>query len=395
MVSEFEPLASKHTVMMLERRAERLSQTPSSSSSTPVVPHPASGLNVARKSRVPSSRRIRSIVVSDASVSSRRSFRTSQEVELIREQLSRSYAGLSYQNSTSTFPVPSTSDPAPTLENWHPSQGWRPLPHHLDKQQLWARLRDEAQVDANSEPALASFLYSTILSHSSLERSVSFLLANKLSSPTLLGTQLMTLFEQAFQDEPSLTDSIVADLHAVYDRDPACDTYVQALLYFKGFQAVQCHRIGHHLWKRGRKSLALAIQSRISEVFHVDIHPAAQLGRGILMDHATGVVIGETVVVGDNVSMLHHVTLGGSGAGKGIRHPTVGHGVLLGAGVSVLGPIMVGAGSKVGAGSVVVNDLPEHCVAVGVPAKVIKRDKLSEPCRNMDQIHDFILDYVI
>lgn len=141
--------------------------------------------------------------------------------------------------------------------------------------------------------------------------------------------------------------------------------------------------------------LAVALQSRISEVFHVDIHPAATFGRGILLDHATGVVIGETAVVGDNVSMLHHVTLGGSGTGKGIRHPTIGHGVLLGAGVSVLGNVTVGCGAKVGAGSVVVSDLPCHSVAVGVPARIVKQNLRSEPCRDMDQTEDFILDYVI
>jgi len=141
--------------------------------------------------------------------------------------------------------------------------------------------------------------------------------------------------------------------------------------------------------------LAVALQSRISEVFHVDIHPAATFGRGILLDHATGVVIGETAVVGDNVSMLHHVTLGGSGTGKGIRHPTIGHGVLLGAGVSVLGNVTVGCGAKVGAGSVVVSDLPCHSVAVGVPARILKQNVRSEPCQDMDQTEDFILDYVI
>lgn len=143
------------------------------------------------------------------------------------------------------------------------------------------------------------------------------------------------------------------------------------------------------------QALALALQSRVSEVFHVDIHPGAQLGRGILLDHATGVVIGETAVVGDNVSMLHHVTLGGSGTGTGVRHPSVGHGVLIGAGASILGPVSVGAGSKIGAGSVVVTDLPCHCVAVGVPARIVKLNIISEPVKDMDQCCDFILDYVI
>jgi len=184
-------------------------------------------------------------------------------------------------------------------------------------------------------------------------------------------------------------------MQAVIDRDPACEKYTQCMLYFKGFQAVQSQRLAHWLYNKGRKALAIALQSRISEAFHVDIHPAAVIGRGFMLDHATGVVIGETAVIKDNVSMLHHVTLGGSGTGKGKRHPTINHGVLLGAGVSILGPVIVGRGSKIGAGAVVVHDLPAHCVAVGVPAKVIKRDTRCEPCDSMDQCGDFVLNYQI
>lgn len=281
------------------------------------------------------------------------------------------------------------------LKDYHPSQGWRPMPHHLTKQQLWERMRQEAKADADAEPTLASFLYSSILGHNSFEKSLNFILANKLASPTLYSTQLVKIIEDCYHDDPAIVDAALADMQAVFDRDPACNKYTQCLLYFKGFQAIQCHRIAHHLWDQGRKMLAVALQSRISEVFHVDIHPAATFGRGILLDHATGVVIGETAVVGDNVSMLHHVTLGGSGTGKGIRHPTIGHGVLLGAGVSVLGNVTVGCGAKVGAGSVVVSDLPCHSVAVGVPARILKQNVRSEPCQDMDQTEDFILDYVI
>ncbi|KAF6265090.1 trimeric LpxA-like protein [Scenedesmus sp. NREL 46B-D3] len=280
-------------------------------------------------------------------------------------------------------------------DDYHPSQGWRPLPHHLSKPDIWQRIRQEAKADADAEPTLASFLYSSILGHSSFEKSLNFILANKLASPTLYSTQLVKIIEDCYKEEPSIVDAALADMQACFDRDPACDKYTQCLLYFKGFQAIQCHRIAHHLWGKGRKMLAVALQSRISESFHVDIHPAATFGRGILLDHATGVVVGETAVVGDNVSMLHHVTLGGSGTGKGIRHPTIGHGVLLGAGVSVLGNVTVGCGAKVGAGSVVVTDLPCHSVAVGVPARIVKQTARSEPCQTMDQIEDFILDYVI
>lgn len=276
-----------------------------------------------------------------------------------------------------------------------PSQGWQPQQHHPSPEQLWNAVRVEAKHDADGEPTLASFLYSTILVHPTFPKSLAFVLANKLASPTLFSTQLVALAEEAYASDPGIIAAAQADLLAVSDRDPACDHYTQCMLYFKGYHAVQSHRIAHYLWKRGRRALALALQSRISEVFHVDIHPAAVLGRGIMLDHATGIVVGETAVVGDNVSMLHHVTLGGSGTGKGIRHPTIGHGVLLGAGVSVLGPITVGCGTKVGAGSVVVSDLPCHSVAVGVPARIIKRNATAEPVLTMDLVDDFVLDYVI
>ena len=273
---------------------------------------------------------------------------------------------------------------------------WKPALHHLSKKQLWAQLRAEADEHAKSEPVLASFLHMSVIMHPTMEKSLAFLLSNKLSSPTLLGTQLMRLFLEAYEDDPEILHSAVADLQAVKDRDPACETFVQCLLFFKGFQAIQVQRVANWMWKRGRKALAVALQSRTSDVFAVDIHPAATLGRGLLMDHATSIVIGETAMVGDNVSMLHHVTLGGSGTGSGTRHPTIGNGVLLGAGVSVLGPVVIGHCSKVGAGSVVVTDIPSNSVAVGVPARVVKKlDKNVEPNKEMDQIQDFILDYVI
>lgn len=273
---------------------------------------------------------------------------------------------------------------------------WEATSTTLNQQQLWQRIQADAREVAAEEPILASFAHMTVIMHSSMARSLAFILANKLQSSTLLGTQLTRLFVEAYEDDPSLVDAAVADLQAVVERDPACETYVQPLLFFKGFQALQAHRVGHWMWQRGRKSLAVALQSRMSEVFGVDIHPAARLGWGVMMDHATGIVIGETAIVGDNVSMLHHVTLGGSGTGKGARHPVVGNGVLLGAGVSVLGPVVVGHCTKVGAGSVVATDLPPHVVAVGVPARVIKRlDEFEEPVKEMDQVSGFILDYVI
>ncbi|KAL4428115.1 hypothetical protein ABPG75_002204 [Micractinium tetrahymenae] len=273
---------------------------------------------------------------------------------------------------------------------------WEPSATTLSQAQLWARIQQDARDVAAAEPVLASFAHMTVIMHSSLARSLAFILANKLQSSTLLGMQLTRLFVEAYEDDPSLVEAAVADLQAVVDRDPACETYVQPLLFFKGFQAIQAHRVSHWMWQRGRRALAVALQSRMSEVFGVDIHPAARIGWGVMMDHATGIVIGETAIVGDNVSLLHHITLGGSGTGKGARHPVIGNGVLLGAGVSVLGPVVVGHCTKVGAGSVVATDLPPHVVAVGVPARVIKRlDEFEEPVKEMDQVSGFILDYVI
>jgi serine O-acetyltransferase len=211
------------------------------------------------------------------------------------------------------------------------------------------------------------------------------------SSVMLLDAQNLTFCDVV----QGLVESATADMQAVLDRDPACYGFLQIMLFFKGFQAIQAYRISHYLWSHGRVSLAHAVQSRISQQFDVDIHPAAHLGRGIMLDHATGIVIGETAVIGDNVSMLHGVTIGGSGAKTGIRHPTIGHGVLIGAGVSVLGPISVGHSSKIGACSVVVQDVPEKSVAVGVPARVVKQDKSLEPCKDMDSAGDFVLDFVI
>lgn len=270
--------------------------------------------------------------------------------------------------------------------------------YHLSMDALWQRIRDEASQDAAAEPRLATFLHSVVLSQRSMCASLSVLLANKLAdSGGLAGpVQLMTTLREAYASDPALMGAACADMQSVLDRDPACTRYSQCLLYFKGYQAVQAQRVAHWLWDQGRRSLALALASRVNDVFGVDLHPGATLGCGLLLDHASGVVIGETAVVGDNVSMLHRVALGGSGCERGsARHPIIGNGVLLGAGVSVLGPVTVGSGSKVGAGSLVIGDLPAHCVAVGVPAKVIERDMRDEPVADMDQCADFILDFVI
>ncbi len=202
--------------------------------------------------------------------------------------------------------------------------------------------------------------------------------------------------DAAFADEPDLVRQAEADLKAVFERDPACKSYVQPFLFFKGFQALQTYRVAHWLWRHGRQTLALYLQSRMSEIFQVDIHPAAKIGVGIFLDHGTGIVIGETAVVGDDVSMLHGVTLGGTGAERGDRHPKIGKGVLLGAGSKVLGNITVGEYAKIASGSVVLKPVPAHCTAAGVPARLVNCPTCDEPARTMDHtLADVVYDYVI
>ncbi|CAN6441456.1 unnamed protein product [Victoria cruziana] len=251
-----------------------------------------------------------------------------------------------------------------------------------EEAQLWEQIKQETRRDAEAEPALASYLYSTVLSHPSLDRSLAFHLGNRLCSSTLLSTLLYDLFLHFFSSTPSLRSFAVADLRATRLRDPACASFSHCLLNYKGFLALQAHRVSHCLWLQGRSSLALALQSRVSDVFAVDIHPGARIGCGILLDHATGVVIGQTAVVGNNVSILHHVTLGGTGKDVGDRHPKVGDGVLIGAGATILGNVKIGEGAKIGAGSVVLIDVPPWTTAVGNPARLV--GGRTHPAKNND-----------
>lgn len=255
----------------------------------------------------------------------------------------------------------------------------------MNSEQLWRQIRADVSQRADQEPMLASFFYAVVLSHDNLIQALSYQLAQQLNSPDVSVLILHDVFTEVLENNPELIAAVEADLCAVKDRDPACDDFATPLLYFKGFLAIQSQRLSHALWKKGRKSLALFLQNRISSVFDVDIHPAAVLGKGIMLDHATGVVMGETSVVGDNVSILHSVTLGGSGTGCGDRHPKIGNGVLISAGAKVLGNIHVGDGAKIAAGSVVLEDVPAHTTVAGVPARIVGRPSSENPALEMDQ----------
>ena len=251
---------------------------------------------------------------------------------------------------------------------------------------LWESIRLQTRKQAETEPVLASFLYSTILNHDSLEAALSFHLANKLDSPALPAMLIREVVEEAMEKDSSIIESVRADLMAVSERDSACCSLVTPLLYFKGFHALQAYRVAHWLWQQGRNSLALFLQNRISAVFAVDIHPAARIGKGIMFDHATGIVIGETAVVEDMVSIMQSVTLGGTGKEAGDRHPKVRKGVLIGAGAKILGNITVGECAKVGAGSVVLKDVPARATVAGVPAQIICETACNQPAREMDHL---------
>ncbi|KAM7260852.1 hypothetical protein ACFE04_026327 [Oxalis oulophora] len=258
--------------------------------------------------------------------------------------------------------------------------------HTLDADPIWHAITQDAKFQAENEPILCSILYANILAHDSLERSLCFVLANRLQNPTLLATQLIDIFSHVIFHDKSIHRSIRLDLQAFKDRDPACLSYTSSLLYMKGYHSLQSYRVAHALWNQGRVVLALALQSRISEVFGVDIHPAAKIGDGILLDHGTGVVIGETAVIGNQVSLMHGVTLGGTGKEVGDRHPKVGDSALLGARVTILGNIKVGDGAMIAAGSLVLKEVPSHSMVAGTPAQVIGFVNEQDPSLTMN--HD-------
>ena len=251
---------------------------------------------------------------------------------------------------------------------------------------LWQQICTDAEEAITAEPLMGGLIHQSVLHHPSLERALSYRVSLKLASGEMSEQILREIADEAYAAEPALAEAARADLAAVYERDPACHRLIQALLYFKGFQAIQCYRIGNWLWRQGRHDLAYFFQMRVSEMFGVDIHPNATIGKGIMIDHAHSIVVGETARIGDNVSMLHSVTLGGTGKEDQDRHPKIGDGVLIGAGAKVLGNIKVGNCSRVAAGSVVLQEVPPCKTVAGVPAKVVGEAGCAQPSVSMDQL---------
>ena len=251
---------------------------------------------------------------------------------------------------------------------------------------VFARIRADAEETVRKEPELAGFIMATVLNHETLESAIVHRVAARLDHQDVPGDLVRQAFMEAIARDASIGEAFRADLIAVVDRDPACMRVIEPLLYFKGFHAIQAHRLAHALWKAGRRDFALWIQSRASEVFQTDINPAAKIGKGIFLDHATGLVVGATAEIEDNVSMLQDVTLGGTGKERGNRHPKIRWGVLIGAGAKILGNIEVGHCARVAAGSVVLAPVPHNKTVAGVPARVVGEAGCAEPARTMDQI---------
>ena len=251
---------------------------------------------------------------------------------------------------------------------------------------VWTRIREEAETAIRQEPSLGGLMLTSLLNHETLEAAVVHRVASRLGHASVPSDLIEQTFLEALQAEPGIGDAFRADIAAVVDRDPAVTRVIEPVLYFKGFHAIQTHRLAHWLWNRGRYDFALYLQSRSSEVFQTDINPAARIGRGIFLDHATGLVVGATAVIEDNVSMLQDVTLGGTGKVRGDRHPKIRQGVLIGAGAKVLGNIEVGQCARIAAGSVVLEAVPRNTTVAGVPARVVGTAGCAEPARSMDQL---------
>ncbi|HTV32075.1 MAG TPA: serine O-acetyltransferase [Methylocella sp.] len=259
---------------------------------------------------------------------------------------------------------------------------------------VFLRLRAEAEAALRKEPDIAGFLYAAILNLESLEAVIIHRIASRLGHQVFPGDLIEQAYLEVIAADPAIAQAFRADLAAVVDRDPACTRLIEPVLYFKGYQAIETHRLAHALWTAGRQDFALYLQARASEVFQTDIHPAARMGKGIFLDHATGLVVGATATIGDDVSMLQDVTLGGTGKERGDRHPKIRSGVLIGAGAKILGNIEIGHCSRIAAGSVVLHPVPNNKTVAGVPARIIGDAGCAEPSRTMDQILSFIPDAV-
>lgn len=251
---------------------------------------------------------------------------------------------------------------------------------------VWDQIKDDANKAVAKEPLIGGFVHATILHHASIEKALSYRIAAKLSSNEMSMMVVREIVEQSYAADKSLIDAARADLVAIYERDPACHRLLQPILYFKGYQAVQAYRVAHYLWSKGQNDLAYFFQMRVSEIFGVDIHPGARIGKGIMIDHAHSVVIGETAIVGDNVSMLHSVTLGGTGKEEEDRHPKIEDGVLIGAGAKVLGNITIGHCSRIAAGSVVLEDVPPCKTVAGIPARIVGEAGCDQPAVSMNHM---------
>jgi serine O-acetyltransferase len=257
--------------------------------------------------------------------------------------------------------------------------------HESPPDPLWERIRREATEASRAEPFLVKLFRETIEAQPDLENAVFHRVAARLQNDILPAARIVDGFRQAASADPQIPAAMRADIAAVLDRDPACHRAIEPLLYFKGFHAIQTHRLSHWLWTSGRRDFALYLQSRSSEVFQTDIHPGARIGSSVFLDHATGLVVGETAVIGDDVSILHAVTLGGSGKEGGDRHPKIGSGVMIGAGAKILGNIAVGKNARVAAGSVVLRPVPPHTTVAGVPAKTTRSQTPAHPSETMEQ----------
>jgi len=260
---------------------------------------------------------------------------------------------------------------------------------------IWKAVREEAGAAVARDPLLSAFLYSSVINQDSLEDAVIHRLAERLDHQDVGADLIRQTFDAMRGANPDWSATVRVDIQAYYDRDPACDRFIMPVLYFKGFHAIQTHRLAHWLWNQGRKDFALYLQSRSSAIFQTDINPAARMGKGIFIDHATGLVVGETAVIEDDVSMLHGVTLGGTGKEGGDRHPKIRYGVLIGAGAKILGNIEIGHCSKVAAGSVVLASVPHNKTVAGVPARVVGESGCDQPSRQMDQLLPSGADHVL